>query len=136
MLTKDEMRRIIWLETRTLGGGVTFVELHRALTDSMEGKWCLCSTAHPNIIIWVGVNQDFIDALQELMTEGKIEMRSTAMLTYLVDGESLSLPLATRSYNYKKPHWLPMCVNLAPEYSHKKSPLTEAERSYREEGAA
>ncbi len=61
-----------------------------------------------NIIIWSGVSQEAADAFNDLIGSKAIEMRPTQFLTYLVDGRTLTLPLAKQLRHYKSPHWLPV----------------------------
>ncbi|HUW95039.1 MAG TPA: hypothetical protein VMW58_04575 [Anaerolineae bacterium] len=102
------MREQILQYIREMGGGVSFAELERELGESVRGDLSLC--IGEAIILWPNVSQDFADAFDDLIDSRSIEMRPTSFLVYLVDGKTLSLPLARGNYKYRKLHWLPICL--------------------------
>jgi len=65
-----------------------------------------------NIIAWIGVSEQCVQALQELLASEQIKANSTPPLTYLIDGCALKLPLAKSYRLYKKPHWLPVTFSV------------------------
>ena len=93
--------------------GVTFVELEKLLGDAVKGEGLLVMTDYPNIVLWDCVNEEFIATIRELLTEKKIVAKPTVLLTYLIDGKMLRLPIAKKCYPYKTLRWLPIVFNPA-----------------------
>ena len=94
---------------------VSFVELRRLLGDVFVGEWNMLLAGYPTIVLWIHMSDTVIDALEELMSEKKIVPQSANYLVYLIDGGTLSLPLAKRIYNYKKKRWLPVTFTIFKE---------------------
>ena len=86
--------------------GTSWVELCR-LVEGAKGERFVFGG--PNVVLWHGVSQDLIDAVNALRDAGLIELRASVPLVYMVDGEVLTLPLARRlpEVGYAEPHWLP-----------------------------
>lgn len=55
------------------------------------------------------------DVFGELIEEGKIHREPTQLLTYLIDGKALDMPLVKRFWQYKTDHWLPTVFCIGPE---------------------
>jgi hypothetical protein len=108
------IKAAILARVRELKSGVSFVELMQAAGEDAGGDYSIGNREFPNILFWAGVSEEFADAMDQLRTERLIEYTLTSPLVYLVDGRTLALPLAKRAHAYKSPHWLPMCVRLAP----------------------
>ena len=87
-------------------GGRSCIEL----CDQVEGfrgdyDWIIGT----NTIIWSGVSEDAIKAMNELLNEKEVVGSGASLLVYLVDGGMLKLPLAkSLKTKYKKPHWIPL----------------------------
>jgi hypothetical protein len=66
----------------------------------------------PNLILWAGMSQAWVDVLNELCRAGGLWREPCAFLTYLMDGACLTMPIATRppKQGYATPHWAPSCV--------------------------
>ncbi len=64
-----------------------------------------------NIIMWVQVSIEAIEALKELLHEKKIKATPTSVFVYLADGKMLKIPLAKSARKYKKFHWAPCVFN-------------------------
>lgn len=92
--------------------GVSFVELSRDI-EGFKGDMQWMQGENRNIIFWIGLSGEAADALDALLKEKKIEMQPTHWLTYIADGQALTLPLVKRNYQYKTPHWLPVAFNLS-----------------------
>lgn len=93
---------------RWRGNGLTFVELLQFL-PYLKGDhyyW----VGNKSIVAWIGVSDQCIQALQELLVSDRISVSSTSPLTYFIDGCGLKLPLAKSNRQYKKPHWSPSDV--------------------------
>lgn len=62
-----------------------------------------------NQIYWHNMSDEAIDAMIELLDEGRIKPHSTSILVYMCDGIVPNLPIATSpKRTYKKWRWLPM----------------------------
>lgn len=100
---------------------VTYAEFERFFPEHKEDP-PLSRLVHgsvKNIIYWIGMDQEFADAVAELTVEKLIFMHPTPPLTYLIDGAGLALPLVKRppKNGYEKPHWLPVTFCTHPAYS-------------------
>ena len=109
-----------------MDAGVSFVELKQAFPDEFGDKYkdtAMCHPKHKTILFWVCISSDMITALNNLIADGLIKMTSTSHMVYLMDGSYLSFPIATREYDYKREHWMPVVFN-----SVKRCPPTPARR--------
>jgi len=86
---------------------VTFAELSRLDGFSGDLQIWINHDRVSNVIIWSGISQEGVDALETIRQEGEYEMTPTPILTYLIDGAALNLPIAKSARHYKKPHWSP-----------------------------
>lgn len=93
------------------GDGLTFVELLQHL-PYLEGDF-VYGNREANIVFWVGVSEDCIKTIGELIDSSTIRPSSTLPLTYFVDGRVPNLPLAKLNRKYKKPHWAPITFSLS-----------------------
>ena len=95
---------------------VSFAELVRALQDhaDVRGSVAIVSANDPNMVLWMGVSQAFVDALADLFEQGRVHYARASLLTYIIDGAFPTLPVAKRppKRGYKNPHWLPVCLRL------------------------
>jgi len=94
------------------GNGTTFVELLQHI-PYLKGDCNFCF-GNENTIAWMGVSETCVEALDRLEKTGVILIKPSSLLTYLVDGCALRLPLVTSNRKYKKPHWLPTEFSLTP----------------------
>jgi hypothetical protein len=90
---------------------VSLVELARL--EGFEGNLEVKGEP-PNRVLWHGVSQEGLDAINMLLEQGLIVCRSTNPLVYLIDGALLRYPIARRWKSYKKPHWMPVTFSTAP----------------------
>jgi hypothetical protein len=99
--------------------GVSFAELRRWLDGhGMEthGNWAW--EAKPNLVVWAGMSEPFIDFVNALARTQRTKLRPLgsmeALLVYSTDGELLRLPIAKRvpAEGYKEPHWVPAIIDL------------------------
>jgi hypothetical protein len=92
------------------GDGLTFVELLRYLPylngDEAYGKEAT------NVIFWIGLSTEGIEAIVALLNNGTIRATSTQPLTYMIDGKGLRLPIAKSNRKYTKAHWAPITFSL------------------------
>lgn len=96
---------------------VTFAELSQMIEGFGGGELCLSLETDElsNAVMWVGMTQAAIDALEELRLAKAIHPVPTVPLVYLIDGSMLKLPICKSKRHYKKPHWLPMVFNPGPD---------------------
>lgn len=93
---------------------ISFAELRQL--DGFPGKFSyeIADPPAANIVLWIGVSEEAIDALNELASVGEIHFWPTSPLVYLCDGALLKLPVARGVRRYAKPHWLPAMVRRGP----------------------
>ena len=91
--------------------GVSFAEIQQEFGDEVEGDRALYSKDNENIIFWNGLNEDALNAIMDLISEGQIKMTPTSVYIYLADGMALKLPVVSSKRKYKTPHWLPVVLN-------------------------
>lgn len=93
---------------------VTFAELVRLLEPYAEvrGDLAIISPQDPNIIIWAGLSETFIDVLATLLRGHRICYAPASVLAYAIDGAISTLPVVKRppKRGYKDLHWLPVCL--------------------------
>ena len=88
--------------------GCSFAELSRI--EGFRGDFRMLSDGEEtsNVVLWDGISLEATDAIRELMREGLIQMETAHFLVYLIDGCTLSLPLAKWGRHYKQRRWLPV----------------------------
>jgi hypothetical protein len=92
-------------------GNATFAELSRVVGD--EGKGDLCIEILPNLAIWAGMSESFVDAITAVRP--KLDLLPCAAILYLADGAMLRLPVAKGKPpkgGYKSPKWVPCILKL------------------------
>jgi hypothetical protein len=65
-------------------------------------------------LLWSGISQEAVDALNSLLKAGEVHMKPTMPLVYMCDGVMIRLPTVKRAVKYKSPHWLPVVFNPGP----------------------
>ena len=90
---------------------VSFAELVRdvagfAAADPFDA--CELGTDKPGVLLWSGLSRPAFEALRNLETAGRIRAKPCGLMVYLIDGLSLSLPLAKPGKSYRRPRWLPV----------------------------
>src|SRR5229473_2628688 len=90
----------------------SLVELVRCLGKEAEGEMTMHLPNRPNIILWMGLSNTFIDAF--LAAKREVFLDTTHFMIYAMDGGMLNLPIAKRygKADYKKPHWLPIVLSI------------------------
>jgi len=93
---------------REFGGGVTFAQLDRI--DGFGGTLGLMldGPRMSNVCLWPALSREAIDAITELRASQAVEVKSTSILTYLLDGRTPGMPIAKRARHYKTERWLPV----------------------------
>jgi hypothetical protein len=111
-MTVEQMAEKILALVIEKRGGVTYVEIMNRIGDEAKGN--CCAEMRPNLLVWYGMSQTLVDAVNLLLKDGKIEWHSTLVLTYLADGAALRLPIAKSmpKDGFKKPRWMPVVFNL------------------------
>ena len=89
------------------GDGLTFVELMRWL-PYLKGDRTLHIPGNSSLVLWIGVTEGCISAIGDMQVAGKIELKPTGPLTYVLDGHRSRLPVASKRRAYKQPHWFPV----------------------------
>lgn len=97
-------------------GGVSFAELEKILERHgvpARGDYCVEFPTMPNMLLWMGMSEEFIDIAQALDKHPDVDWKPTSTLVYIADGRCPMAPLAKRPRKggYKKPHWLPVVFN-------------------------
>lgn len=92
--------------------GTSFPELLRELPGGPEkykGEYTI--ELHANCVLWGGVTDEFYTAISELLRDKELAIKPCEFLIYMIDGESLNLPLVKRKIvGLKKPRWLPVTL--------------------------
>jgi len=89
----------------------TFAELSDRI-EGFNGELCVHVPDYPNIVLWVKVSAEAVQAILELHQEKKIKTIPSTALVYLMDGKGLTLPIARQARQYKKPHWSPVVFSV------------------------
>lgn len=105
-----KMRVLSVLQTK--GGEATFEDLEEELQGFDGNLWI--HHGHPNCVLWK-VEHNYGVAISELIANGECgikptqmnDYRSSKMLSYIENGESLPMPMAKTVGNYSEPHWYP-----------------------------
>lgn len=93
---------------------VTFPELLRRLEPFTEVRGSFALEIAPNVILWLGMSEQIIDAVQQLQREKRIWPWPSSVFVHLIDGGLLKLPIAKRlpKGGYKKERWLPVTLRV------------------------
>lgn len=110
---------------RTRGNGVSFVELEDHISgfkgDFEYGDF------DQNLLYWSGISEEAISAIQDLVRDGRLTMKRTDFLVYLIDGKILKMPIAKSIRAYKRLRWLPILF-----YTNEKPTRHEIRQALRE----
>ncbi|WP_269924663.1 pathogenicity island protein [Staphylococcus aureus] len=113
-MNKNQLKSEV-LEYIKAHAGTSFVEIERVFEENnfdYKGDGAYTSGQHPNVVFWVGWNQEAFDVIAELKKDGHIEMDICEPIVYMVDGKGLDLPIV-RSKNIKTDHWLPVTFTIS-----------------------
>ena len=111
-MTQEELEKAIPLYVDERGGHITFVELMKEFPDEQDNvNGNAMTMKHPNIIIWVGMSEKIIKALQNLLKNKTLHFHPTTQMTYMIDGGGLNLPLVKQDREYKTERWLPVTID-------------------------
>ena len=114
---KNKVKKII-LDYITEKNDVSHAELEWLFQQNkipFRGHFDILSNKCDHVVFWSGWSEDIIKVFNELITEGKIHREPTHILTYIVDGVTLPLPLVKKFYPYKTDNWLPTVFCIGPD---------------------
>ena len=109
-MNREEMKKAV-LDYIEKNNSVSYTELQRLFEENdydFVGNIMSCSSQCEHVVFWYGWNGDTFDMLTELMHEEKIHREPTVLLTYLIDGGALDLPIVKKAIQYKTDHWFPL----------------------------
>jgi hypothetical protein len=114
-----EMAEIIYALVKTRRH-VSFAELDQMVPGfkkEPDGKpTCLVFSELPQLVIWVGLSEEALNALDELWKSKKVFLNQCSWMVYMVDGRMLNLPIPKRKprKGLKKDYWLPCVLDTEP----------------------
>jgi hypothetical protein len=100
--------------------GTSFIEVTTAFRQAgynPDGGLAIEHPAVEQMLMWGGVSDDLLAAVNELLGARLIHYTPTSVLVYLADGGMMPYPLAERmpkNRKFAKPHWIPMVLNDGP----------------------
>lgn len=105
------MKKAILDLISSLGGGVSWVEICNRIPGAKGDR---CMYGGHNIILWNGVSDELINAVNSLIDDGMICAKVTSLLVYAIDGHFLKLPIGKRfpQNGYTRPRWVPVVFDL------------------------
>jgi hypothetical protein len=108
----------------------TFVELLQLIGSEAVGEEIIGVPGYDHAILWAGVSNDFIAALNSIRPQ--IIMEPTNFMVYAMDGGALNLPIPpanAKSMNFKEDTWMPTTISLrTPEKAAKLAKAIEVAR--------
>ena len=120
ILTDEQMAEdVLWYVQKH--DWVTYAELSARYGPQASGDIAHVLDAK-NWVFWLGMSQQFADAIRRCHETGCIHPHATVPLTYLLDGEVPSLPVVKRNVVYSKPHWMPVTYRAGASCGHKDCP--------------
>ncbi|OPX93100.1 MAG: hypothetical protein A4E59_02892 [Syntrophorhabdus sp. PtaB.Bin027] len=105
----EDLKQKIGSFISSWGGGVSFVELEQHI-PGFRGDYSI-GFEDKNIWFWFHCSSESIDAIDELLKEGRISIKTTTPLVYIADGGMPNVPMAKGNRTYKTPRWLPVVFN-------------------------
>lgn len=111
-MTVDEMAEKIAGAVVRTGGSTSFVEVVRFVGEEATGDFAV--RVRPDLFLLVGISEKFGQALELAKKQYGVEYRMSTQSVYLLDGQMIDLPVATRpslTKKYKEPHWLPVTLH-------------------------
>ncbi len=66
------------------------------------------------LVLWTEMSKEAIDAISELISNSRIDLREVSPLAYWIDSErQMPFPVAKKSKVYRTPHWVPLLFSAA-----------------------
>lgn len=91
--------------------GTIFLDIEK-LFNRLEFDWrgdlSVVPEGNVSIVYWSGWNEQAINILYELNSEGRIKMKPISEMLYELEGDKLDLPIAKQNRKYKEQRWLPI----------------------------
>ena len=90
---------------------VSFANLQQEFPEEGQPREYEIGLPKLNAVYWWNITETMIKVLNSLMDEGKIHMHTSSRLVYMIDGQIINLPIATRKPkggSYKTQHWIPV----------------------------
>jgi hypothetical protein len=113
---KNKIKELIYNLLKDRNDLITdFINIEEMLDKNnidFEGDSILSTSNYGDIYFWVGMSQDFADAIIELKEEEKIDFEACGLGIYLLGGKVLKFPIVEKKQIYDKPHWLPVIIKL------------------------
>jgi hypothetical protein len=113
---KNKIKELIYNFLKDRNDLITdFINIEEMLDKNnidFEGESILSTSNYGDIYFWVGMSQDFADAIIELKEEEKIDFEACGLGIYLLGGKVLKFPIVGKKKIYDKPHWLPVIIKL------------------------
>lgn len=91
-------------------GGVSFVEIEQILRDEgieYRGDYELVHPCHDTISLWIRMSAEFVEIME--LANDRIEPKTAPSLIYAAEHKVPRMPVATREYDYRSQHWMPVC---------------------------
>jgi hypothetical protein len=104
MTEKSTIKSAILQKLEEHGGGVSFAELS-GIKGFGGDIWY--GFPEKNIYYWFSCSRNAVDALDELLREGKMELRGTTRLVYFAGNIRPKYPIAKQKRRYTTTRWLP-----------------------------
>lgn len=86
---------------------ISFAELQNNFNIN-NGDFALEARANSNIFYWIGLSEESVNTIEELLAEKKIFVHPSSELTYVIDGAMPQMEICKSNRNYKTPHWMPI----------------------------
>jgi hypothetical protein len=100
----------------------SFVDLKRFFGADFDGEYEMAlPEPYQNMVLWTGMKLEVIKLIGEAIRNNKINPVPTTTLIYLMDGQSLRLPIAKKAFKYKTPHWIPIVFHVVKDKSNPKA---------------
>lgn len=109
-MTSDQMVHGI-MDRVHENGDISFIGISKMLGDAGKGDLAIELAHTPNAILWSGVSQELVDAVDTIVSRKLANLTKVPVLIYLIDGGGLRLPIGSRPRKYKgykEPHWIPV----------------------------
>lgn len=97
---------------------VCMAELSREI-PGFEGEWVWALRTYT--VIWPQVSKEAVESMRELLRQESIFAVPCPVSVYLIDGETLALPIAKNpAHHYRSLRWLPVTFSTAEHCKKKK----------------
>jgi hypothetical protein len=98
---------------------VTYVELETAIRPFIATAGDRCQEIAPNAVLWAGMSAEFCTVVNALQASKDVTAVPASVLTYLIDGRTLTFPTVKRfkATGYATPRWIPVCFRPAERVS-------------------